>query len=141
MTATPHPAGIVERRTSVSAALSACLPAHAVLTAEPYIQGEEFVMYLGDNLILGGLTELVAAFLQKKPNSQILLAKVPNPSQFGVAELAGDRVVHLVEKPARPPSDLALVGVYMFDHKIFEAARSIRPAPAASWRSPTPSSG
>jgi len=104
--------------------------AHAVLVAEDFLQAEPFVMYLGDNLIAHGIKEFVAQFAKNKPNSQILLAEVPNPEQFGVAELAGGRVVRLVEKPKEPKSNLALVGVYMFDEHIFEAAKSIKP----SWR-------
>ncbi len=102
--------------------------AHAVLTAEPFLRGAPFVMYLGDNLIREPLAPLVSRFQAAAPAAQILLAKVPNPQEFGVAILDGDRVVRLVEKPAVPPSDLALVGVYMFDHHIFDAARGIRPS-------------
>ncbi len=85
-------------------------------------------MYLGDNLIREPLAPLVARFQAAAPAAQILLAKVPNPQEFGVAILEGGRVVRLVEKPAVPPSDLALVGVYMFDDHIFDAARAIRPS-------------
>jgi glucose-1-phosphate thymidylyltransferase len=102
--------------------------AHAVLTAQPFLGHDGFVMYLGDNLILDGIKDLVAAFSAKKANSQILLARVPNPNQFGVAELQGERVVRLEEKPKQPRSDLALVGVYMFDETIFKAASEIRPS-------------
>lgn len=104
--------------------------AHAVLTAEPYLRGQPFVMYLGDNLLLEPLTPLVARFVAERPSAQILLARVPNPEAFGVAELRDGRVIRLVEKPRVPPSDLALVGVYMFDDHIFDAARTIEP----SWR-------
>jgi glucose-1-phosphate thymidylyltransferase len=104
--------------------------AHAVLTAEKYLQNDPFVMYLGDNLILNGIKSLVDEFRKGNANSQILLAKVPNPQQFGVAELVNGKVVKLVEKPKEPKSDLALVGVYMFDRTIFDAARRIQP----SWR-------
>jgi len=104
--------------------------AHAVLTAEAYLRGQPFVMYLGDNLIREPLAPLVARFRVERPNAQVLLAKVPNPQEFGVAELCEGRVVRLVEKPAQPASDLALVGIYMFDDHVFEAARAIRP----SWR-------
>ena len=102
--------------------------AHAVLTAEAFLRGQRFVMYLGDNLIREPLAPLVARFQTEAPAAQILLARVPNPQEFGVAVLEGERVVRLVEKPATPPSDLALVGVYMFDDHVFDAARAIRPS-------------
>jgi glucose-1-phosphate thymidylyltransferase len=103
--------------------------AHAVLTAEPFLARSPFVMYLGDNLLQHGITPLVEEYRSIDCNSEILLTKVPNPSQFGVAELNGDgRVVKLTEKPLEPKSDLALVGVYMFDERIFEAAKAIRPS-------------
>ncbi|TPW01295.1 MAG: glucose-1-phosphate thymidylyltransferase, partial [bacterium] len=89
--------------------------AHAVLISEPFLAGDSFVMFLGDNLIKDGITGLVEEFRREKPNSQILLAEVRNPQEFGVAELAGDKIVRLEEKPREPRSNLALVGVYMFD--------------------------
>ncbi len=103
--------------------------AHAVLISEAFLRGEPFVMYLGDNLIADGITALVDDYRRIGCNSQILLARVPNPEQFGVAELDNGTVVRLTEKPREPKSDLALVGVYMFDDTIFEAVRSIRPSP------------
>jgi glucose-1-phosphate thymidylyltransferase len=102
--------------------------AHAVLTAEDFLRDSPFVMYLGDNLLQHGITPLVEEYRSLECNSEILLTKVPNPSQFGVAELENGRVLKLTEKPKEPKSDLALVGVYMFDETIFEAARSIRPS-------------
>jgi glucose-1-phosphate thymidylyltransferase len=102
--------------------------AHAVLTAEDYLLDGPFVMYLGDNLLRDGIVDLVAAFRSSEPDALILLTAVPDPSNYGVAELAGDRVVRLVEKPADPPSDLALVGVYMFGPAIFDAAKAIEPS-------------
>jgi glucose-1-phosphate thymidylyltransferase len=102
--------------------------AHAVLISEDYLRGSPFVMYLGDNLIADGITALVDDYRRIGCNSQILLARVPNPEQFGVAELANGTVVRLTEKPPQPRSDLALVGVYMFDETIFEAVRAIRPS-------------
>jgi glucose-1-phosphate thymidylyltransferase len=104
--------------------------AHAALTAEPFLGSTPFVMYLGDNLLKDGISELVASFKQSEPDALILLTHVPDPHLYGVAELDGDRVKRLVEKPKVPPSDLALVGVYMFTPAIFDAARSIEP----SWR-------
>jgi glucose-1-phosphate thymidylyltransferase len=104
--------------------------AHAVKISQDFIGDDNFVMYLGDNLIKDGITSLVKEFGKTKPNAQILLARVPHPEQFGVVELKGGKVVRLVEKPKRPKSELALVGVYMFDKSIFEAVNNIEP----SWR-------
>jgi glucose-1-phosphate thymidylyltransferase len=104
--------------------------AHAVLIAENFLGADPFVMYLGDNILKSGIISLVQEFISRKPNALILLTPVPNPQMFGVAELQDGKVVRLVEKPKQPMSNLALVGVYMFDYHIFEAVKSIRP----SWR-------
>ncbi|MEO6496517.1 MAG: glucose-1-phosphate thymidylyltransferase [Solirubrobacteraceae bacterium] len=103
--------------------------AHAVLTAEPFLGDSPFVMYLGDNLLQGGMTELVTAFRENAPDALILLTPVPDPEHYGVAELSDGRVVRLAEKPAEPKTDLALVGVYMFTAAIHDAARAIDPSP------------
>lgn len=102
--------------------------AHAVLTAEEFLAGSPFVMYLGDNLLRDGITELVDRFRAASCDAMILLQRVPDPQSYGVAELDGDRVVRLVEKPAEPRSDLALVGVYMFSPAVMESAHAIRPS-------------
>jgi len=102
--------------------------AHAVLTAADWLGDAPFVMYLGDNLLRDGITDLVDRFRQGVADAIILLQRVPNPSAYGVAELEGGRVVRLVEKPPQPRSDLALVGVYMFTPAIVEAARAIPPS-------------
>jgi glucose-1-phosphate thymidylyltransferase len=104
--------------------------AHAVLTAEPFIGGSPFVMYLGDNLLRDGISALVDTFRSEEPDALILLTPVPDPENYGVAELSDGRVSQLVEKPKEPKTDLALVGVYMFTPAIFDAARAIEP----SWR-------
>ena len=104
--------------------------AHAVKISQGYLKDEPFVMYLGDNLIKEGIPSLVREFKRKKPNALILLSRVREPQRFGVAELKKGKVVRLTEKPKRPKSDLALVGVYMFDKNIFEAVNNIEP----SWR-------
>ncbi len=103
--------------------------AHAVLTAEKYLGEDDFTMYLGDNLLRDGIQSVVREYNEKKPDCMILLTQVKNPSQFGVAELNEDGTVKkLVEKPSEPKSDLALVGVYLFNKKIFDAARKIKPS-------------
>ena len=118
--------------------------AHCVLISRPFLGDDDFVMYLGDNMLEQGLVEFVERFERSRTDSrspklgqgtsamaaaQILLAKVDNPSSFGVAEISPDgEVVALVEKPADPPSDLALVGVYLFDPTIHEAVAAIEPS-------------
>jgi glucose-1-phosphate thymidylyltransferase len=102
--------------------------AHAVLTAETFIGVDPFVMYLGDNLLRHGITALVDEFRTNQPDALILLTPVDDPEHYGVAELDGGRVKKLVEKPKNPPSDLALVGVYMFTRAIFDAGRAIAPS-------------
>jgi len=102
--------------------------AHAALTAEAFLDGEPFVMYLGDNLLQGGISELVQAFARGAPDALILLTPVPDPQNYGVAELDDGRVVRLVEKPAQPATNLALVGVYMFTADIHDASRAISPS-------------
>ena len=104
--------------------------AHAVLTAEDFIGSSPFVMYLGDNLLRDGLRNLVSTFTEHEPDTLILLTPVDDPQSYGVAELDGEKIVRLIEKPKDPPSNLALVGVYLFSNLIFEAARSLEP----SWR-------
>jgi glucose-1-phosphate thymidylyltransferase len=102
--------------------------AHAVLTAREFVTGQPFVMYLGDNVLLEGIAGFVEEFELHRPNAQIFLARVPEPERFGVAVLDGDRVVKLVEKPREHISDLALVGVYLFDDTVLEAVAAIRPS-------------
>jgi glucose-1-phosphate thymidylyltransferase len=102
--------------------------AHAVLTAEPFIGDDPFVMYLGDNLLRDGITNLVEEFRTNQPDALILLTPVDDPEHYGVAELDGDRVTRLVEKPKDPPSNMALVGVYMFTSSIFDAGKAIKPS-------------
>ncbi|MEU7553042.1 glucose-1-phosphate thymidylyltransferase [Streptomyces sp. NPDC044571] len=105
--------------------------AHAVVIAREFLGDDDFVMYLGDNFIVGGIRELVDSFRAERPAAQILLTQVSDPRAFGVAELGADgRVVGLEEKPEVPKSDLALVGVYLFTGAVHEAVRAIKP----SWR-------
>ena len=105
--------------------------AHAVKISKDFLGDERFVMFLGDNVIQGGISPLISQFADSQWNSQIVLTHIDHPEQYGVAELADDgSIIRLVEKPKDPPSNLALVGIYMFDHHIFEAVDGIKP----SWR-------
>jgi glucose-1-phosphate thymidylyltransferase len=105
--------------------------AHAVKISQDFLKDDSFVMFLGDNVIQGGISNLIRDFSKHDWNSQIVLKAVPNPSAFGVAQLRADGTIErLIEKPQQPPSNLALVGIYMFDHHIFEAVHAIQP----SWR-------
>jgi glucose-1-phosphate thymidylyltransferase len=106
--------------------------AHAVLVARDFLGEDDFVMYLGDNFIVGGITDLVEEFAATRPEAQIMLTQVSDPRSFGVAELDAEtgRVTSLEEKPREPKSDLALVGVYLFTPAIHEAVTSLKP----SWR-------
>ena len=102
--------------------------AHAVLTARDFIGSSPFVTYLGDNLLKNGISSLVDSFRETGPDAMVLLTPVPDPSSYGVAEVEGERIVRLIEKPENPPSDLALVGVYMFTSSIFDAAEKLEPS-------------
>jgi glucose-1-phosphate thymidylyltransferase len=105
--------------------------AHAVQISQDFLGKERFVMFLGDNVIQGGISSLIAEFANSEWNSQVVLTRVDHPEHYGVAELDDDgRIIRLIEKPKNPPSDLALVGIYMFDSNIIEAVDGITP----SWR-------
>ncbi|MEV0583055.1 glucose-1-phosphate thymidylyltransferase [Nonomuraea sp. NPDC050310] len=105
--------------------------AHAVLIAREFLGDDDFVMYLGDNFIVGGITGIVRSFAETRAAAQIMLTTVSDPRQFGVAELdEHGQVIGLEEKPARPKSDLALVGVYLFSPAVHEAVAELKP----SWR-------
>jgi glucose-1-phosphate thymidylyltransferase len=105
--------------------------AHAVLVSRDYLGDDDFVMYLGDNFIVGGITPLVEEFRSQGPDAQIMLTAVPDPREFGVAELDDTgEVIGLEEKPQQPKSNLALVGVYIFSPSVHEAVQNLKP----SWR-------
>ena len=104
--------------------------AHAVKLAEHFVGDEPFVVFLADNILKGGIEEMVEDFEQSEVAAEIALCHVRNPQSFGIAELRDDRIVRLIEKPKNPPSDLALVGIYFFRTPIFDAIRRLRP----SWR-------
>lgn len=104
--------------------------AHAVATAREFLGASRFVLYLGDNFVMGGIQSYVDKFNANGSSSQILLHSVPNPEAFGIAELVDGRVIRIVEKPLEPPSNLAVVGIYMFDPAVHDVISGLSP----SWR-------
>ncbi|WP_369255424.1 glucose-1-phosphate thymidylyltransferase [Streptomyces sp. R35] len=103
--------------------------AHAVKIARDFLGDDDFVMYLGDNVVFDGITDFVERFRERRPAAQIMLAQVDDPRQFGVAEVSADgRVTGLQEKPRRPRSDLAVVGVYLFSSAIHKAVAEVEPS-------------
>ena len=104
--------------------------AHAVKLTEHFVGDEPFVVFLADNILKGGIREMVSEFEESQAASEIALCHVRNPRSFGIADLKDGKIVRLVEKPKEPPSDLALVGIYLFRKPIFDAIRRLRP----SWR-------
>jgi glucose-1-phosphate thymidylyltransferase len=104
--------------------------AHAVKLCEPFVNGEPFIVYLGDNIFQDPMHALYDNFREQNASAAIALTRVHNPSAFGIAVLDGGHITRLVEKPKDPPSDLAIAGVYVFTPEIFEAIEHIKP----SWR-------
>ena len=102
--------------------------AHAIRISRPFLRDCPFVVFLGDNFIKGGVVPYVESFRRSGPDCQVLLKSVPNPRDFGVAQLENGRLSRVVEKPSQPPSDLAVIGIYMFDTPVFEAVEAIRPS-------------
>ena len=105
--------------------------AHAVGLTENFVEDNPFVVYLGDNLLKGGISKIAREFQQKKFDAMVLLCKVEHPQQFGVAEFdKKGKLVKLVEKPKEPPSNYALTGIYFFSPIIFKMIKKLKP----SWR-------
>jgi glucose-1-phosphate thymidylyltransferase len=102
--------------------------AHVVQVAEPFLRGEPFVFFLGDNVVVGGIRQFVERFHARKDDCHLVLARVREPQRFGVAEVDGDKIVRVVEKPKQPKSEYAVTGIYLYGPPIFEAVRGIRPS-------------
>ena len=100
-----------------------------VQLAEKFMAGDRFIFYLGDNMVVGGVKRFVDEFEQSDANCFLTLAKVPDPERFGVPELRGGRIVSIEEKPAKPKSNYAVAGIYLYDEHIFEAVNAIAPSP------------
>lgn len=102
--------------------------AHAVKTAQPFLGESPFVLYLGDNFVLGGIKPYVERFTANGGGSQILLHHVDNPQAFGIAEFKGDKLTRIVEKPENSPSDLAVIGIYMLQPEVFPVIDKLKPS-------------
>lgn len=102
--------------------------AHALLEAESFIGNEKFIMILGDNSLQIDLERIMNDFMISENNCKLLLKKVENPEKFGVAYISNDKVINVEEKPKTAYMDLAIVGIYLFDHNIFNACGNIQPS-------------
>jgi glucose-1-phosphate thymidylyltransferase len=102
--------------------------AHVIKISEKFIKNESFIFYLGDNMVVGGIQKFIDRFNSDGCNCHLTLAKVPDPSRFGVPELKGNQIIKIEEKPRVPKSDYAVAGIYLYDHSIFEAVNSISPS-------------
>lgn len=102
--------------------------AHVVKISEKFIGKDDFIFYLGDNMVVGGVKRFIDEFQKSKYNCFITLAKVKDPERFGVPEIRGNRIVRVEEKPKKPKSEYAVAGIYIYDHHIFEAVNNIKPS-------------
>ena len=102
--------------------------AQALSLAEDFADGEKTVVILGDNIIQDDISQAVADFKRQTEGAKVFLKEVPNPSSYGIAEVADEKLVRIVEKPKQPPTNLAVVGLYMYDGSVFEVIRSLRPS-------------
>jgi len=102
--------------------------AAALSLARHFAEGEKIVVMLGDNIIEGDIRRPVAAFREQKTGAKILLKKVSDPNRFGVPEIADGKIVRIEEKPALPPSEYAVIGIYMYDADVFEIVSGLKPS-------------
>jgi len=102
--------------------------AHVVKISQAFIGDDDFIFYLGDNILVGGLKSFINDFKRMKSNCHLVLSKVSDPNRFGVAEVVNKRIVSIEEKPKHPKSDLAVTGIYLYDSNIFEAVNNIQPS-------------
>ena len=102
--------------------------AHVVKISEKFIGDEPFIFYLGDNILVGGVSRFVSEFQNANSNCHLALSKVPDPNRFGVADVKNRKIVGIEEKPNSPKSDLAVTGIYLYDNTIFEAVNNIKPS-------------
>lgn len=102
--------------------------ADALKLAQDFADGEKICVILGDNIIEKNVKAAAAAFREQKAGAKILLKRVPDPHRFGVAQLEGDRITRIIEKPKQPPSDLAVTGIYFYDNEVFDICQTLKPS-------------
>ena len=102
--------------------------AEALGLAEHFAEGEKIVVVLGDNIIEWNIVSAVTEFKRQKAGARIIIKRVKNPKDYGVAELKGNKIIRIVEKPKRPKSNYAVLGIYMYDNQVFEIIRTLRPS-------------
>ncbi len=102
--------------------------AQALALCEDFADNDKIVVILGDNILENGITKPVRDFKKQKRGAKIILKQVSNPKSFGVAQLVKDKIVKIVEKPKRPKSDLAVIGVYMYDKQVWQVTKTLKPS-------------
>ena len=102
--------------------------AHVVKISQSFIGNDDFIFYLGDNILVGGVKSFINDFKKMKSNCHLVLSQVPDPSRFGVADIVDNQIVNIQEKPISPRSNLAVTGIYLYDSNIFEAVNNIKPS-------------
>jgi glucose-1-phosphate thymidylyltransferase len=102
--------------------------ADALKLCEHFAEGEPVCVILGDNIIENGISDVVGRFKEQKHGARLLLKEVSDPERFGVAELDGDRIIRIEEKPSNPVSNFAVTGIYMYDDRVFDFCRELRPS-------------
>ncbi|OHB85098.1 MAG: spore coat protein [Planctomycetes bacterium RIFCSPHIGHO2_02_FULL_38_41] len=102
--------------------------ADALSLAEEFADGDKIVVILGDNIIENNIVNQKEAFEKQKEGARIILKKVPHPEHFGVPELDGDKVIRIEEKPKKPKSEYAVIGIYMYDYRVFDVVKTLIPS-------------
>lgn len=102
--------------------------ADALKLAEDFAEGGKICVILGDNIIQGNIRKAAGDFFTQQSGAKLILKEVPDPERFGVATIDGDRIIRIVEKPAKPESNLAVTGIYFYDGSVFEIAETLKPS-------------
>jgi glucose-1-phosphate thymidylyltransferase len=102
--------------------------AEAVGLAEHFAEGEKVLIMLGDNIIEGNIQKAVEDFKSQRSGAKILLKEVDNPKEYGIAQIRNGKILKIEEKPKRPKSNYAVIGIYMYDNRVFDIVRTLKPS-------------